>query len=50
MLVEQNTHMALKIAKRGCVLELGAVALEGTAQELAKESKLEAAYLGGHPA
>lgn len=50
LLVEQNTHMALKIAKRGCVLELGAVALEGTAQELAKESKLEAAYLGGHPA
>lgn len=47
MLVEQNTRMALATAQRGYVLELGAVVLEGAARELAGDSRLEAAYLGG---
>ena len=47
LLVEQNTHMALKIAQYGYVLELGHVSLEGTPQTLQADSQLQAAYLGG---
>jgi branched-chain amino acid transport system ATP-binding protein len=46
LLVEQNTHMALEAAKRGYVLELGAVALEGPAAQLAADPALTTAYLG----
>ncbi|NQU72517.1 MAG: ABC transporter ATP-binding protein [Rhodospirillales bacterium] len=45
LLVEQNTHMALKAANRGYVLELGKVVIDGSADELLK-SELEKAYLG----
>ena len=47
VLVEQNTNMALATAERGYVLELGAVALSGTATDLLNDSRLEEAYLGG---
>lgn len=47
LLVEQNTHMALEVASRGYVLELGAVVLQGSAQELAGDTALTEAYLGG---
>lgn len=47
LLVEQNTHMALNVASRGYVLELGTVVLEGRADQLKKNKKLEEAYLGG---
>lgn len=47
LLVEQNTHMALKIAQYGYVLELGHVSLEGTPQALQNDRQLQAAYLGG---
>ena len=47
LLVEQNTHMALEVASRGCVLELGAVVLEGDARTLGADSALTEAYLGG---
>jgi branched-chain amino acid transport system ATP-binding protein len=48
LLVEQNTHMALKTAHRGYVQELGRTVMSGTASELAGEKrKLEQAYLGG---
>jgi branched-chain amino acid transport system ATP-binding protein len=47
LLVEQNAHMALSVADRGYVLETGAVQLEGTAQELAENPRVQAAYLGG---
>ncbi len=46
LLVEQNTQMALEIASRGLVMELGAVALEGSAEELRRSERLAAAYLG----
>jgi len=48
LLVEQNTHMALEVASRGLVMELGRVALEGTAEVLRDDERLAAAYLGGH--
>jgi branched-chain amino acid transport system ATP-binding protein len=46
LLVEQNTHMALEVAARGLVMELGRVVLEGPAQELRQSDRLAAAYLG----
>jgi branched-chain amino acid transport system ATP-binding protein len=49
LLVEQNTQMALEIAGRGIVMELGRAALEGAAAELRDDERLAAAYLGdGH--
>lgn len=46
LLVEQNTQMALEVASRGYVLELGALRAEGTAEELAADASLVEAYLG----
>jgi branched-chain amino acid transport system ATP-binding protein len=47
VLVEQNAHMALSIAKRGYVLETGRVVLEDEAAKLAANDEVRAAYLGG---
>ncbi|MEK7309457.1 MAG: ABC transporter ATP-binding protein [Planctomycetota bacterium] len=47
LLVEQNARMALQIASRGYVLELGRVALSDTAQNLLNNPKVKEAYLGG---
>jgi len=47
LLVEQNTTMALEIASRGYVLELGKVVLEDTAAALSSNTALTEAYLGG---
>jgi ABC-type branched-subunit amino acid transport system ATPase component len=46
VLVEQNAAMALEIAHRAYVLEVGRVALEGTASELAASDEVRAKYLG----
>jgi branched-chain amino acid transport system ATP-binding protein len=47
LLVEQNAHMALKLANRGYVLETGSVVLSGPSQELAESPEIQRAYLGG---
>ena len=47
LLVEQNAHKALEIADRGYVIETGSIILEGSAQELRANKKVEEAYLGG---
>jgi len=47
LLVEQNAAMALATAGRGYVLETGAVALEGTCQDLLDNPQVQSAYLGG---
>ena len=46
LLVEQNAHLALKYAHRAYVLESGQIVMEGQAQELAKDPRIEKAYLG----
>jgi branched-chain amino acid transport system ATP-binding protein len=46
LLVEQNARLALKYAHRGYVLETGKIVLEGTAQELSRNEKVQGAYLG----
>jgi branched-chain amino acid transport system ATP-binding protein len=47
LLVEQNTTMALEVAARGYVLELGTVVLADSAKALAENTALTEAYLGG---
>ena len=45
-LVEQNANEALLHADRGYVIENGSLAIEGTAQELLRNSRVIDAYLG----
>ena len=47
LLVEQNAYLALQIAHRGYVLETGRIVLTDTAQRLAQNPQVKAAYLGG---
>ena len=47
MLVEQNAHMALRIAHRGYVMETGTIALQGPASDLIDNAHVKKAYLGG---
>ncbi len=44
--VEQNVNMALSIAHRGYVLQMGEVVLAGTAKELLENPLIQTAYLG----
>jgi branched-chain amino acid transport system ATP-binding protein len=46
LLVEQNAHMALKVAHRAYVLEVGRIAMEGRASDLAASDAVRKAYLG----
>jgi len=46
LLVEQNTHMALEVASRGLVMELGNVVLQGSVEILRDDARLADAYLG----
>jgi len=47
LLVEQNAHKALEIAKRAYVLETGQVVLSDTGKSLLNNPKVKEAYLGG---
>ena len=47
LLVEQNANMALSIADKAYVLEIGRITLSGTAAELASSEEVRKAYLGG---
>jgi len=46
LLVEQNARAALEVADYGYVLEMGEIALEGPARDLAKDSRVIDTYLG----
>ncbi len=46
LLIEQNALLALNTARRGYVLETGAVATEGPAQDLLRSPDVQRAYLG----
>jgi branched-chain amino acid transport system ATP-binding protein len=48
LLVEQNAAMALKVAKSVVVLEVGRLALTGSAEDVKDSPELAALYLGGH--
>ena len=47
LLIEQNAHMALSVAHRGYIVETGTIVLAGTADDLARNSRVKDAYLGG---
>jgi branched-chain amino acid transport system ATP-binding protein len=47
MLVEQNARMALELANKAYILEVGNITLEGDAKELANHEQVKKAYLGG---
>ena len=46
LLVEQNARAALEVADHGYVLEMGEIALDGPAADLAKDSRVIDTYLG----
>jgi len=50
LLVEQNAHMALKVASWGYVLETGRLALGGDPATLWSDERIRDAYLGGEQA
>jgi branched-chain amino acid transport system ATP-binding protein len=47
LLVEQNASMALALADRAYVLEVGSIVLEGQASAVARNERVKQAYLGG---
>ena len=47
LIVEQNSRMALKLAQRAYILELGSIALEGDSDTLAADERVKKSYLGG---
>jgi len=47
LLVEQNARQALAIADHAYVIEVGRIVLEGKASELARDERVQKAYLGG---
>jgi len=46
ILIEQNARMALRLAHRAYILELGKIILHGNARELADNEGVKKAYLG----
>lgn len=46
VIVEQNSEMALSIADKGYVLEVGRMVLEGTGEELLNSTEVQKKYLG----
>lgn len=48
LLVEQNAAMALQVAHRAYVIEVGSIEMEGPAAELAASDEVRKAYLGAH--
>jgi len=46
LLVEQNAHLALKIAHYGYVMETGEIRLHGKASEIEQNEEVRKAYLG----
>ena len=46
LLVEQDAYAALRISRRGYVLEMGRVALEGNCGDLRRDPRIQEAYLG----
>ncbi len=46
LLVEQNAHMALKVAQEACVLEVGKIVMRDKASVLAESDEVRKAYLG----
>jgi branched-chain amino acid transport system ATP-binding protein len=46
LLVEQNVHQALRICDRAYLMRVGGIEAEGTPEELRRDRRVQAAYLG----
>jgi branched-chain amino acid transport system ATP-binding protein len=46
LVVEQNAAIALAVASRAYVLEVGRVAVSGTSDELSRDENVRRSYLG----
>ncbi len=46
LLVEQNASMALSVADKGYVIQMGRIKMEGTGRELLENEEVERLYLG----
>jgi branched-chain amino acid transport system ATP-binding protein len=46
LLVEQNAHLALRVADRAYVIESGRMVLSGDSQEIRRNPQVQQAYLG----
>jgi branched-chain amino acid transport system ATP-binding protein len=46
LLVEQNAHLALRIADYAYVMETGTLATEGPASQIAQNEEIRKAYMG----
>ena len=46
LLVEQNCRLALKLANRACIIDLGIISVEGDADELARDERVQKTYMG----
>ena len=47
LLVEQNVHLAMQVASRGYVMQVGRVVLGGDIASLRSSDIMKKAYLGG---
>jgi branched-chain amino acid transport system ATP-binding protein len=47
LLVEQNARMALKLASRAYILELGRISLQGACEDLIDNDEVRRCYMGG---
>ena len=47
LLVEQNARVALELAHRAYILEIGNIILEGESKSLLNDQRVQQAYLGG---
>jgi branched-chain amino acid transport system ATP-binding protein len=47
LMVEQNAHLALRMADRGYVMETGRIVLSGPARDLLADDHVRRVYLGG---
>ncbi|MBM3609050.1 MAG: ATP-binding cassette domain-containing protein, partial [Alphaproteobacteria bacterium] len=46
LMIEQNARAALRLADHAYVMELGAITMQGPAQQLAADPRIEETYLG----
>jgi len=47
ILVEQNAHMALRLAHWGYVIETGSIVLQGDTKDIINNEQVKQVYLGG---
>ena len=48
ILIEQNARMALRLAHKAYILEVGSIVLQGRARDLANDEKVKRAYFGSY--